>query len=152
MHLINKDTDYAVRALLVLAGAQGEYVSSRQIAEVQEIPLPFVRRILQILVREKLAESREGKRGGVRLIKDPGMIRLSDVIRMFQGEIQLSDCMFRKKLCPNRPNCVLRRRLGVIEQKMIDEFKWITIQALLNDIQNERGQTPVSVKKERKCK
>ena len=133
MHLINKDTDYAVRALLVMAGANGDYVSSRQIAEAQDIPLAFVRRILQTLVREGLAESREGVHGGVKLIKEPGMIRLSEVIRMFQGEIHLSDCMFRKKLCPNRPSCVLRKRLGVIETKLVEEFKWVTIQTLLDD-------------------
>lgn len=135
MQLLNKNTDYAVRALIVVAMSDNQWVSSREISAEQEIPLQYVRRILQDLVRGEYLESKEGAQGGVRLNKEPSEISLVDVIKLCQGNVQLSECMFRKKLCPKRAVCVLRRRIGMIEQKVVDEFKDITLKTLIDDIQ-----------------
>lgn len=134
MKLLTKNSDYAVRALLVLAMHKGEYVSAREVAAEQKLPYQFLRRILQVLIKEGLVESREGGKGGVRLVKDPGSIHLVDVINLFQGEVQFSECMFRHKLCANRSTCVLRKRIGAIEEKMVKELEGITIGTLLRDL------------------
>ncbi len=133
MKLITKNTDYAVRAVLFLAGRQKEFISSREIARRNEIPLPFLRRILQVLIREGVIDSREGVDGGVRLRRKPEDITLGGLISLFQGEIQLSECMFRKKVCRNRSTCVLRRRIKEMEKKLATEFQKITIKILLKD-------------------
>ena len=38
MKLITKNTDYAIRALMVLAKHKGEYVSAREIAGEEKLP------------------------------------------------------------------------------------------------------------------
>jgi Rrf2 family protein len=128
---LTKSTDYAVRALIVLAGARGEYFSAREIAHRQDMPYQFVRRVLQTLIKSGLVESKEGSRGGVRLLKDPRGIKLEDIIKMFQGNIQLSECVFRKKICSNRATCVLRKQINLIEDKVAREFRGITIAKLM---------------------
>jgi Rrf2 family protein len=134
MKLLTKETDYAIRAIMNLARNYDGFASSRDIATAEAIPLHFLRRILQRLIREKLVDSREGAAGGVRLRRMPEKIHLDDIIRLFQGDIQLAECMFRKRICSNRKTCVLRKRIHKIEQMVNDEFAGITIADLLRDL------------------
>jgi len=140
MKLLTKNTDYAVRALLTLASLKkDEYLSVRQISQKQKMPYQYLRSILQKLIKKNLVISREGGSGGCRLKKAPLSIKISKIINIFQGHIQLSDCMFRKKLCHNRSNCVLRKQTQRIESIMASEFSKITIGSLLNDLTKQKG-------------
>ncbi len=141
MKVLTKNTDYAVRALLVLGAHEGEYVSAKKISEEQGIPYQFLRRILQELCRHGFVRTKEGARGGVMLDREPGGIKVREVIEIFQGKVELSECMFRKQLCSNRANCVLRHEILRIEQMVSREFEQITIGKLLGDLKvPENGQ------------
>ena len=133
MRLITKNTDYALRALINLAKNKNEFVSSSTIAKKEGIPLAYLRRILQILINEGIITSKEGVDGGVKLVKDPRSIQVSDIIRIFQGEIELSECLFRRKICPQRSGCPLRSRIKKIEDKLKREFESISVAGLLKD-------------------
>ena len=135
MRLITKETDYAIRAVMQLARQPGVFVSSAEMAAAEKIPLPFLRRILQRLLKAGLVVSREGATGGVSLLAHPERIQMLDIMRVFQGQVELSECMFRRKLCANRGTCVLRRRIRAIEQRLTDEFADISIADLLSDAQ-----------------
>jgi len=139
MKLLTKNTDYAIRAIMYLAENRECYISSREIAEAEHISIPFVRRILQELTKGGLVETKEGVSGGLKLKKAPKDIAITDVIKIIQGDIQLTECMFQKRLCENRNICVLRNRIKNIEAKVIAEFSDITIKTLLNDI--KRGKS-----------
>ncbi len=134
MKLLTKDTDYAVRAIVCLARNPEGYRSSREIAGDEGIPLQFLRRILRKLTIAGLVVSREGVNGGAKLGAKPKDIRVSDIIRIFQGDIELSECMFRKRLCAHRSTCVLRARIKTIESMVNREFEKVTIATLVNDI------------------
>ena len=134
MKLLTKNADYAVRALLVM-GMSGEgYISARDIAKAQKMPYQYVRKILQSLISKGFAVSREGGRGGFKLKVSPDNIRVADVIELFQGEIKLSECMFRNKICQNRSTCVLRKNIERIEELVVKEFSDITIGKLLREM------------------
>ena len=135
MKLLTKETDYAIRATMNLARHHDGLVSSRDISKHEGIPLQFLRRILQSLIKGGLVQSKEGANGGVSLKADPGDIRIADLIRLFQGNIQLTECMFRKKLCSNRKSCVLRKRIKRIEDMVTREFESLTIRDLLRDLE-----------------
>jgi Rrf2 family cysteine metabolism transcriptional repressor len=135
MKLLTKDTDYAIRALLYLATRKkGEWVSSTEISTEDKIPLSYLRRILQVLKKEKYVDSKEGASGGLKLNKKPEKIEVIELIKLFQGELQLFDCMFRKKTCHNKNKCVLRKRVLGIEKIVIQEFTGISLRTLLNDM------------------
>jgi DNA-binding IscR family transcriptional regulator len=78
--------------------------------------------------------SKEGAGGGVRLGKNPVEIGVAEVIEIFQGKVQVSECMFRKQLCSNRANCVLRHEIMRIEQMVNQEFSKVTIGKLIADL------------------
>ncbi len=135
MKLLTKETDYAIRAVMNLAGQDSGFVSSRDISHQEDIPLQFLRRILRTLIKGGIIESREGATGGVSLKADSGSIKIADLIRLFQGNIQLTECMFRKKICSNRKTCVLRKRIQKIEAMVTEEFDGLTIKDLLRDLE-----------------
>ena len=135
MKLLTKETDYVVRAVMNLAvNDKNGFISSKGIADNENIPFPFLRRILQRLIKEGIVESKEGLGGGVKLNVRPGAVSISDLIKIFQGDIKISQCMFRNRLCENRSKCVLRRRLLKIEEKLAREFEKITVGGLLRDV------------------
>ncbi len=132
MKLLTKNTDYAIRALMVLAENRERYISARVISDIQGIPYQFLRRILQTLSKQGVVKSKEGPGGGVKLATDPSTIKVVDVIEVFQGEIELSACMFRDTLCANRRTCVLRSEIKRIESLVTGEFEKLTIQKLVD--------------------
>lgn len=142
MRLITKETDYAIRAMLDLARTPEVFVSSADISAREEIPLQFLRRILRQLIQARLVVSREGAAGGTRLARDPRKVQVLDVMRVFQGEVEISECMFRRKICANRGTCVLRKRIKAIEKMLAHEFAGISIADLLMDA-DRRGKRPV---------
>ncbi|MFH1219996.1 MAG: Rrf2 family transcriptional regulator [Candidatus Eisenbacteria bacterium] len=150
MRLITKETDYAIRAAINLARKPGAFVSSAEISQEEGIPLQFLRRILQRLIREGLVTSREGVAGGIRLKSKPEKIRVLDLVRAFQGEIELSGCMFRRQMCANRATCVLRKRIKTIERGLVEQFGNISIADLLQDGERKMtGRGPAGTAKAR---
>jgi Rrf2 family protein len=135
MKLLTKETDYAIRAIIHLARHEDGFISSRDISSQEGIPLQFLRRILQSLIKAGMVESREGANGGVSLKADPADIRIADLIKLFQGNIQLTECMFRRQICSNRETCVLRKRIRKIENMVTREFESLTIEDLLRDLE-----------------
>jgi Rrf2 family protein len=135
MKVLTKNTDYAIRALLALAAKKGTYVSAKAIASEQGMPYQFLRRLLQELLRNNLIVSKEGVQGGFMLEKDPDEIGVTQLIEIFQGKVQVSECMFRKQICSNRARCVLRHEIMRIEQVVNSEFEKVTIGKLLRSLE-----------------
>jgi Rrf2 family protein len=130
--LITKNTDYAIRALMTIALDRERFFSAKEIADIQDIPYHYLRRILQILTKNRLIESREGAGGGAKLIASPSSINVSDLIKMFQGDVDPGRCLVKGRICSNYKTCVLRHEIKRIERIIQEEFGKITIQTLLN--------------------
>jgi Rrf2 family transcriptional regulator, cysteine metabolism repressor len=139
MRLLTKETDYAIRAAVNLAARPGTFVASAEIASQERIPLQFLRRILQNLLKAGLIVSREGAAGGVRLRRTPERIRVLDIMSVFQGRVEISECMFRRQICANRRTCVLRKRIQAIEKTLEDQFAGISVADLLRDAAGPRS-------------
>ena len=133
MNLITRHTDYAVRALLYMAQHQGQLVSTADLDRDLRLPRPFMRKTLQLLQKEGYLLSVKGHNGGFRLKLSPEKIRLIDLMRIFQGEISLSDCLFKKKLCQCVASCPLRRVVKSMESDLLRKLKTVTIAHLMKD-------------------
>ncbi|MDD4900456.1 MAG: Rrf2 family transcriptional regulator [Candidatus Omnitrophica bacterium] len=133
MKLITRDTDYAMRALIFLAQQKNRVISVSELVRELKTPRPFSRKILQQLNKAKILRSFKGNHGGFILAKKPKEIFLVDLIRVFQGPLELNECIFKKKICPNRNCCVLRNRISRIENKVLAELGAITVGSLLKE-------------------
>jgi len=85
--------DYAVRAALELAraqgptGARGRPVKGHDIAAAQSIPGKFLETILGELKRSGIVASQRGAEGGYWLARPATEVRVADIIRAVEGPL-----------------------------------------------------------------
>lgn len=133
MRLITKNTDYAMRALVLLARTRERLVSVREIAGELGISLAFLRGILQVLNTHGILASSKGKGGGFRLAKPPAQILLADLVAIFQGGLTLRHCLVQAQACPNLGTCLLHTRLLEAERRLQDEIAALSIEVLAKE-------------------
>jgi Rrf2 family protein len=85
---ISAKADYAVRAAVELAAADGDKpVKAERIANAQSIPLNFLENILGELRHAGLVRSHRGADGGFRLARPASEVTVADVIRAVEGPL-----------------------------------------------------------------
>ena len=85
---LSAKADYAVRACVELAAAEGEGpIKGDRIAQAQEIPLKFLENILGDLRMGGLVRSQRGAEGGYWLARPAAEITLAEVIRSVEGPL-----------------------------------------------------------------
>ncbi|MBU0571177.1 MAG: Rrf2 family transcriptional regulator [Candidatus Omnitrophica bacterium] len=131
MKMITRDTDYAIRALSYMVASGGDTATVSALSKKLGIPRAYLRNILQRLGREGLLESTRGKGGGFSLVRDPKKITVFSLMEIFQGEFQLSDHIFRGKICPEVKVCSLKMKLDLIENRLIKELRSISIRSIV---------------------
>ncbi len=87
MHISAK-ADYALRALLTLAGEpEGRPITADALAARQHLPLKFLENILVDLRRIGMVTSQRGAGGGYRLGRPAESITVAEVIRALEGPL-----------------------------------------------------------------
>lgn len=132
MKLINRDTDYALRALIHIA-KNSQRITVTEIGSKLDIPKPFLRKILQILNKEGILNSYKGKGGGFLLAIPPKKILFTDLINIFQGPVKLTDCIIKKKICSDIKTCPLKKRIGALEKHVVSELESTSLYDLIQD-------------------
>ena len=84
---ISAKEDYAIRASIELAVADGGTIKRERIAEAQGIPAPFLENILLQLKRAEIVDAQRGAEGGFRLARPASEITAADVIRAVSGPL-----------------------------------------------------------------
>lgn len=84
---ISAKTDYAIRALLMLAETSGDPVSVDALAQRQALPRKFLEAIFADLRRSQLVQSRRGAHGGYSLSRPADEIVLGDIFRAVDGPL-----------------------------------------------------------------
>lgn len=136
MKIMNRDTDYAIRALRLIALQHENLISAKEIAHQLDAPVPFLRKILQVLQQKGILTSHKGKVGGFSLNKTPDTIYFLDLIEAFHGAIDRCECSAQEKTCPDMDACLLSDKLVKIKQFVIDELKAITLASLLPEVKS----------------
>lgn len=104
---ITKKTEYAISALIELAMNMGTYISSKEIAQRQDIPANFLPQIMALLGTAGWVEGVRGPGGGVRMIVDPASISVKDVIELIEGRVAISRCLTNEMGCSRLGRCPL---------------------------------------------
>ena len=93
MRTLSKKSQFALRALYVLAGnyGQGPTLIAKMAAQ-ESIPQDFLESILLGLKRQGLVESKKGKGGGYSLSLPPERVTMGAVIRLLEGPLAPLPC------------------------------------------------------------
>jgi Rrf2 family protein len=127
---LSKRTDYALLALCDLArtAEPGAPVSAREIAERYDIPVEFLAKILQALVRGKILVSASGATGGYRLARPAEAISVGDVVAVVDGPPALVPCLrAAHNDCAQQPKCTLRGPLARINARIGEMLNTISV-------------------------
>lgn len=109
-------TDYALRTLMFLAGRQGR-ATTTDVAEFFDISKDHVAKVAQRLTRLGWVRSLRGPGGGLELARDPKQIRIGEIVRGFEGNTHLLECVGSvQRVCVIQPGCRLRSVLAEAER------------------------------------
>ncbi len=130
MKLINRDVDYAARALVFMARANKPTVSVAEMSGKVGVAGPFLRKIMQKLAKAGVVHAVKGKGGGFAMARRPEAVTLRRLIDVLQGPLKLNDCVFRQRICQNHSGCVLRHKIAGMEQRLLAEVEAVTVRDL----------------------
>ncbi len=103
---ITRQADYALRAVIEVARLpEGERAPTSMIAEQQQIPLPFLAKIVSQLVVRGILEATRGASGGVSLARPPQSITMLEVIEAIDGPIMVNRCTRDSEVCHLSVTC-----------------------------------------------
>ena len=93
--MLSITSKYAVRALIYLGifAEKGEKIGIKKISSDLKIPSPFLGKILQCRVKNKILFSTKGPNGGFGLGKSSEDITLYDIIKTIDGEDFFTNCL-----------------------------------------------------------
>ena len=121
---IPMQVDYGVRALVDLSihGRNGT-VRSNEIAKRQGIPGSYLERVMYMLQKGGLTESRRGPAGGHALALSPSEITIGAVMKNLGGTQPIIGCLDDLDICYQSPSCGQRkvwREVDMAVQKVLD--------------------------------
>ncbi|HIE21321.1 MAG TPA: Rrf2 family transcriptional regulator [Acidimicrobiia bacterium] len=100
-------TDYALRALIYLAGRPSDRVNAAEIAGEMDIPTPILHQVLAELQRANLVSSQSGPKGGYRLARDPEGLPLLEIVEALEGSVHLDECALKGGPCHWEDVCAI---------------------------------------------
>lgn len=103
--MLSRTTEYALRAVVVLAKNDGGHCTAHRIAEAASVPDQYVSKVLGTLVRAGIVLSQRGPTGGFVLAAPPDRISMLDVVEAVEPLPRINACPLRleehhEKLCP----------------------------------------------------
>ena len=124
--------DYALRALIVLAGNYGHgIVRIQTISEQQNIPKRFLEQILNDVKTGGFVESRRGIAGGYQLARSPEEITLAALIRYLEGTLVAPpadvDAAARHGAKPDEVQLAIRSMLQEVHAAMLKVLEHVTL-------------------------
>ena len=136
---------YGTRMLLDLALHQSEEpVLLKDIAQRQQISLPYLEHLITPLIAGGIVRSTRGARGGVSLAKPPEQVKLSEVIQLLEGSIAPVACVNDPGACSRSESCVTRDIWDELKQAMNGVLESTTMQNLV-ERQREKQRLEVEM-------
>ncbi|HDH86568.1 MAG TPA: Rrf2 family transcriptional regulator [Desulfobacteraceae bacterium] len=123
---------YGTRVLLELALHWGKGpVLLKDIAQRQQIPLPYLQQLIGPLVKAGIIKTTRGARGGISLLKLPKEVRLSEVVQILEGSTTPVACVDNPELYPRSDTCVTHDIWAEVKKAMDKVLKSTTFEDLV---------------------
>jgi Rrf2 family protein len=125
--------DYSLKALLLLAERYptSSPVRVEEIADTQDIPENYLRRLLIELKRGGLVASQKGPSGGYMLARPPARITMADVVEIIEGDYTPVECLEESSTtCPREQPCAMRDVWREVRDSVNGILRGVTLQAL----------------------
>lgn len=124
---------YGVKAMVELAINHGTGpISIKTISERQNISENYLELLFSTLKKAGLIKSLRGAQGGYILAKEPKEIRISDIINVLEGPVEIATCL-DGDVCENEDYCATRLLWEKIKNSIDEVMSSITLQDIVDD-------------------
>ena len=90
--MLSQTAEYALRAVVCLAGAADQRLTTPEIAEQTQVPAGYLSKVLQLLGRAGLVRSQRGLGGGFTLARSTAEINILEVINAVDPIQRITTC------------------------------------------------------------
>ena len=138
--MLSNTCKYALRALIYLAkfSEENSRIGIKKISEDLSLSSPFLGKILQNLVKQKLLVSTKGPNGGFALARKPEEITLWDIVIKVDGEEFFTNCLIGLEPCKShdssKPYCPVHAQYEVLRGEITKFYKDTTLEIVGQDI------------------
>jgi len=137
---LTRAADYAVRAMIHLAGLPPGTRSSREeLAAAAECPEQFLSKVLQGLTRAGLVVSHRGNTGGFELPEDRREATLLEVVEAIEGPVHLNLCLASDHACKRQGWCPAHMVWWEAQDAMVGVLRKATIGGLARQLADRGG-------------
>ena len=139
MFRLSKTTDYGIVLMAQLADErEGDPQNARELAAASDLPVPMVSKVLKALAREGLLVSQRGAKGGYCLARAPEDLTVSEMIRVLEGPVALTDCAIGPSRCEHETMCAVREPWQQISRVVERALSDVTLADLVRN-----GSVPI---------
>jgi Rrf2 family protein len=124
---------YGTRILVDLARHKDQGpVQIGEISKRQDISVKYLEQLIRPLKQADLVTSVRGPKGGHLLAENPENISLGQVVRLFEGQTDLVECVSFPKKCPMSDDCQVRLAWRDATEILYEKLDATTIADLMN--------------------
>tara|TARA_R110002051_G_scaffold7699_2_gene34167 strand:+ start:484 stop:918 length:435 start_codon:yes stop_codon:yes gene_type:complete len=138
--MFSKSCEYGLRAIIYIAqqSALDIKVSLSTISEAVNSPQAFTAKVLQQLTRNDIVKSIKGPYGGF-VIESNKMntIKLSDVVKILDGDAIYTSCGLGLKQCNDQSPCPLHFKFVEIRNELKNMLESTTLEMLVSDMSKD---------------
>ena len=121
-------TDYAVVVLSQMADRQGAVMTAVDISDMTALPQPTVAKVLKLLARNQVVESRRGTQGGYVLDRPAQAVSVAEIIAAIDGPVALTACVEEADgHCAVESLCPMRGRWDKLNAAVRDAFETVSL-------------------------
>ena len=131
--MLSNTCKYGIRALSYIAGRSDgkKIIGIKKISEDLGLPTPFLAKILQQLVKNKILKSSKVQHCGFFFLKDPGNVALFDVILIIDGDAFFQTCVIHNRSCESEGKlCPVHNEFARIRDEITELFRNTSINDL----------------------
>lgn len=132
---LTRFTDYGLRTLMYVAARSEDLTSVKEVAEHYGISRNHLVKVVHRLSQLGYIETTKGKGGGIKIAKDAEKLRLGDLIKQLEPNMNMVECFDAKtNTCRITGSCQLKHYLFEAMQNFINTMNKYT---LADTVQNK---------------
>jgi len=137
--ILSKATSYAIRALAYMASQPApRLLGLQEIAEHEDIPPAYLRKILGELRRHRLLRSVKGIHGGYELGRSAHDITLWEVFKVLEPDPYMDMCILGNKVCSPQSPCAFHEDWQRLRNELLVMLETRTISEAAAEIKRSR--------------
>ncbi len=149
--IFSKKCELGLQAVLFLSTQPKETLfSSFDISKELNVPKEFVSKVLQSLTKSGIVDSKKGNNGGFFLAKDPGAVRLIDIVKAIDGLGLFQNCVLGFKGCSVDKPCPVHHKWGKLRNETYSMLSNETLADLRDSTINKLKSIKLDLEQENK--